>query len=62
VNKQTSYPIEIVRIGHQIKVTALDPETGMEAVVICPNTISRQDACDLAVRKLHYVLARQKVE
>jgi hypothetical protein len=62
VKKQKSYPIEIVFIGHQIKVTAIDPETGVEAVVICPENTSRKDACDLAVKKLHYVLAKQKAQ
>ena len=59
MKKGTSYPIEIVLIGNQLKVTALDPETGVETSVICPNTITRKDACDLAVRKLRYVLAKK---
>ena len=55
---QKSYIIEFVRLGAQVKVTACDPETGIEASVVAPASASQKDLTDLAVRKLRYVLGK----
>jgi hypothetical protein len=44
--------IEIVRIGDSMKATAIDPESGEEAVAIGPAHASREDLQRLAVGKL----------
>ena len=52
---QQSYFIEFVVIENQVKVTAIDPQTGEEAVVICPANTRRKDMSDLAIKKLLYI-------
>ncbi len=54
-----SYLIETVRIGNQVKVTACDPETGTEAVIMGPSNTAQKDLNELAIRKLHYILGKQ---
>ncbi len=55
----TGYLIEYTRIGAQVKVTACDPDTGIEASVIVPANATQKEMADLAIRKLHYVLAKK---
>ncbi len=52
------YYIEFMQVEHQVKVTAIDPDTGLEASIICPLSASRKDMTDLAVKKLQYVLKK----
>jgi hypothetical protein len=54
------YLLEFVRIGNQVKVTACDPDTGTEAVIFGPSNTTKKALSDLAVRKLHYVLGKNK--
>lgn len=56
---EDGYLIEFVRIGAQVKVTACDPESGLEAVVMCPSNTTQKDMTQLAVRKLHYIMAKK---
>lgn len=56
------YLIEFVTINHQVKVSALEPASGIEVSVICPVTTTRKDMTDLALRKLHYVLKKTPPE
>lgn len=53
------YLIEYTRIGAQVKVTACDPDTGIEASVIVPANTTQKDMSDLAVRKLLYVMNKK---
>ncbi|HEU5047446.1 MAG TPA: hypothetical protein VFT64_06335 [Rickettsiales bacterium] len=53
------YLLEFVALEGSVKVTALEPESGVEASVICPATATRKDMTDLAIRKLHYVLKKK---
>jgi hypothetical protein len=53
-----TYFIEFVTVGNQVKVTALDPRTGKEAVVICPESATQKEMSDLAVKKLEYLLRK----
>lgn len=52
------YLLEFVRVGNQVKVTACDPDTGIEAAIFGPATATKKDLCDLAIRKLQYVLKK----
>ncbi len=56
-----SYIIEVVRLGNQVKVTACEPESGVEASIITPLTATHKERTDLAIKKLQYVL-RKKTE
>ncbi len=53
------YLLEFMRIGNQIRVSACDPETGVEAVVFGPAKATQKELSDLAVRKLQYVLKKK---
>ena len=50
--------IELVRVGDSVKLTAIDAETGVEAVVIGPAHAARADLEKLAVGKLARLLDR----
>ena len=52
------YLLEFVRIRNQVKVTACDPETGTEAVIIGPANASKKELTDLAIKKLEYVMKK----
>lgn len=54
------YLIEFISIGGSMKVTALDPKTLVEATVVAPSSLSQEEAGDLAVRKLLYLLEKRK--
>ncbi len=54
------YLIEYVTLGGSMKVTALDPKTLVEASVIAPANLSQEEAGELAVRKLLYLLKKRK--
>jgi hypothetical protein len=44
--------VEFVAIGNSVKVTAVDPVTGLEAVIIGPANAPRSALADAARRKL----------
>ncbi len=50
--------IEFRRVGDLVKVTAIDPDTGIEVSVPVAIQTSRSDMIRLAVRKLEYVLKK----
>jgi hypothetical protein len=54
-----SYLIEYTRVGAQVKVSACDPHTGIEATVIVPANLSQKDMADHAIRRLHYVMNKR---
>lgn len=53
------YLLEFTQHGHSVKVTAVDPESGIEASVIAAASLSKQEMGQLAVRKLHYVMEKK---
>lgn len=57
---QEGYIIEFISIGHSVKATAFDPVTLTEAVVIGSRKTTRKQLAELAIRKLNYVLNKQK--
>jgi hypothetical protein len=56
----SEYLIEYVRIGNQVKVTACDPDTGLEVSIIGPANATKHELSELAIRKLHYVMNKGK--
>jgi len=50
--------VEFVAIGNSVKVTAIDPATGVEASVICPANTPQSAMTNAARRKLEYVLRK----
>lgn len=50
---------EFIRIGSIIKVAAIDPETGIEAVIQGPANMPQALLQKTAARKLDYVLAKR---
>jgi hypothetical protein len=51
---------EFVRIGDSVRVAAIDPESGEEAVAIGPASASRHDLEQLALGKLLGKLLRKR--
>jgi hypothetical protein len=47
--------VEFVILGNTVKVTAIDPDTGLEASVIGPVGAARAALADAARRKLEYI-------
>ena len=52
--------IEIVRYGDTVKVTAIDPDTGLEAVALGPASAARADLERIAVGKLERALEERR--
>lgn len=52
--------IEVRHIGSQVRVAAIDADTGTEVIVPGPLRCSVDALSRLAVRKLTHVLAKQK--
>lgn len=53
---------EYMRSGTSIKVTAIEPNTGVEAVVIVPAGVSEQQMQARAMQKLLYILKKKEEE
>lgn len=51
---------EFVRVGHAVKVSAIDPAAGAEVSIVGDPTVGEAALKRLAERKLEYVLARRK--
>ncbi|HEY2071844.1 MAG TPA: hypothetical protein VGG48_19950 [Rhizomicrobium sp.] len=52
--------VEFVVNGNFVKVSALDPVTGVEAVVIGPASAPRATMTAAVMRKLDYMLKKKK--
>ena len=52
---------EYIRQGAYVKVTAIEPETRIEASVVVPASLSQEQMQMQALQKLNYVL-RKKAE
>lgn len=50
---------EFIRIGGAVKVTAIDPATGIEASIVGDPAVGETALKRLAQRKLDYVLAKR---
>ena len=51
--------IEFTQVGGSMKVTAIDPQTLVEASIVAPVNLPRDLLSRQAVQKLHYVLAKK---
>ncbi|MCB1516638.1 MAG: serine hydroxymethyltransferase [Hyphomicrobiaceae bacterium] len=51
---------EFRAIGNQWRVTALDPKTGIEVVIVAPRNASREDIKKIAAAKLQRALANRR--
>ncbi|HUB97970.1 MAG TPA: hypothetical protein VL993_18745 [Stellaceae bacterium] len=51
---------EMIRVGTAVKVTAVDPATGAEAVIVGDPAAGEAELKRLARQKLDYVLAKQR--
>ena len=56
----SDFLIEFVRIGNSVKVSAIDPATGVEASIAGPAYLGEARLSSNAIAKLRYVLARKK--
>ncbi len=48
--------------GRYVRVTAIDPRTGVEVISICDAKYSQSMVKNLAVRKLKYVLRKRRAQ
>ena len=54
------YLIEFHRIGHAVKVSAVDPASLVEVSIVGTPSAGEEELTRVAVRKLQYVLARRR--
>ncbi|MDR1025915.1 MAG: hypothetical protein LBL47_00815 [Lactobacillus sp.] len=50
---------ELIKIGNSVKVTAIDPITGIEAAVVVPSNLPISQAKQQALKKLKYILSKK---
>ncbi|MBQ7285749.1 MAG: hypothetical protein IJW72_05815 [Alphaproteobacteria bacterium] len=53
---------EYIRQGQYVKVTAIEPETRIEASVVVPANLSREQMQIQALNRLNYVLKKKTEE
>lgn len=53
---------EYVRQGTSVKVTAIETETGIEAVIIVPANLSEAQMQAKALQKLRYIMQKKAEE
>ena len=58
----TEVLFEFERVGHSVKVTAIEPETKIEASVVVPDTLSQDQMKFQALNRLKYVLRKKENE
>lgn len=58
--EEDHYIIEFIGMGPSLKVTAIDPETMREVSIVGDPRASREELSQLAIRKLRYVLNKDK--
>jgi len=57
--REGGYIVEFIAMGGSVKVSAVDPETGVEAAIVGSAQASQQELTRLAVRKLEYILNKR---
>ena len=53
---------EYVRQGTSVKVTAIETETGIEAVIVVPANLSERQMQTKALQKLRYIMQKKADE
>lgn len=61
-NDNREYILEFIELGGSVKVSAIDPVTQREVSIVGSPKATRQELTQIAVRKLEYVLAKEKGE
>ncbi|MEP2944244.1 MAG: hypothetical protein ABJM86_05600 [Hyphomicrobiales bacterium] len=59
---EKEFYLEYIQLGPQVKVTAIDPDTGIEVCIIAPATASKAEMNRVAVDKLIHVLAKSRAQ
>lgn len=59
MTSQRKYLVEFIPIGNSVKVSAIDPDSGVEVSIVGPAKASQADLTQVAVRKLEYVMGRK---
>ena len=60
--KTSEIYFEFTSIGGQVRVAALDADTGIEVIVIAPNSASQVQMQQIAKAKLERRLAKEQAE
>ena len=58
----TEILFEFMRVGRNVKVTAIEPETQIEASVVVPDTLSQDQMKFQALNRLKYILHKKENE
>lgn len=58
----TDILFEFVRVGNNVKVTAIEPETQIEAAVVLPASLTEDQMKFQALNRLKYVLKKKEAE
>ncbi|MEP1443776.1 MAG: hypothetical protein ABJK39_12275 [Hyphomicrobiales bacterium] len=56
---EATFYLEFLSIGGQVKVMAIDPETGIEVSIIAPESASQSEMTNVAVEKLKRRIAKE---
>lgn len=56
MTRDEGYLIEFIQVGNAVKVSAVDPKTGLEVSIVGSPAMSRDALAAAAVRKLRYRL------
>lgn len=62
MTRYRGYIIELIQVGDYVKVSAVDPDSGVEACIVGARTAGEAALKRTAVRKLEYVLAKRRGE
>ena len=60
MSRNKEYILEFTQVGNSVKVSAVDPITTAEAVIVGSLSATREELSELAIKKLEYVLAKIK--
>ena len=53
---------EIKQVGHYLRITAIDPDSGTEVISIGDTSVDTEILKGMAARKLKYVIAKNRNE
>lgn len=56
---EATFYLEFLTIAGQVKVMAIDPETGIEVSIIAPESASQAEMTNVAVEKLKRRIAKE---
>lgn len=56
----TEYLIEFHQLGNVVKVTAIDPRSGVEASIVADPKTPKQHLEKMAIKRLLWVMAKQE--